>query len=473
MDVLGSVKNRIKTMRIINRNKKLKLKKDSTIAQLKKEVVIKKVKLNQEIIINKTLSNNKNYNLRKIAVFLPSTTIKKESIYIFNSKKVGKRKQNKTVFKEPKKEILNKTHILNKEKTENIKSKNIVEEKILDIFKSYVKESKQEIKVIKKTIEKEEKNLKEIKTQKQLEEFQSNIEKIKEKINYLKNTYEGIISKYEFLGFHELNDSLLSKYIDDFKFKMPITEIDLLVENCKNEVTYLEEINNLIEKIDKIVINEENKKVKIRYLDNDYYNRMVDYDKLLEKENKINRYLEKEEEYLINLEKEIGNNSLDITKSSRLIFNKEYINNLYKLNIGLSIFNTTYIGAFIGAFLIKNSLTPLLLRAFDRKEITKYTYKYKEYTNKITDNLSIVKQTNFLLIDSLKDIKRLKKHMEIEYKEYLKVSNYNELYKKIVNLENDLVEKQNKCSKIEQNLLKQKNKNNEKQIKLREIIKNN
>ena len=432
MDALGSVKNRLKTMLIISHNKKLKLEKENKILKKQKEIVISNKKIEQKEFVttsNKDINQEKknNFILRKAEVSVPSVAIKKE-IKANTSSKISK------------------------------KSSTLCDEesiKIKENFKSFIEDSKKEIKKLKNNIEKEEKNIKNIKTQKELEEYQERLEKIKEKINYLKELYEGILNKYEFSGFEEISDSLLSKYIDDFKFKNSISEIDLLVDVCKNEITYLEEINKLVEKIDKISVKEKNKKAKITYLDNDYYNRMIDYNKLVYQENKINRYIEKEEEYLINLEKEIENNSLETIKKS--------------LNIGLSLFNTTFIGAFIGAFLVKNSLTPLLLNAFDRGEIIKYNYKYNEYISKITDNLSIIRQANFLLSDSLKGVSSLKRHMETEYKEYLETKTYKELYNKIIYLEKNLIKKQNQNLKLEENLLEQKSKNNEKQKKLEEM----
>lgn len=466
MDVLGSVKNRLKTMRIINRNKKLKLKKQNEIIKQKEKVIISKKKIEQEVIVS-NYNKKINFTLRKIEVSIPSVIIKKKKsthYEVMSTRKSGKYRLNKDKIKNQEIKIdiqnENKSIVLNDEST-----------KIKENFKLFVKDSKKEINKLKKDIEKEEKNINKIKTQKELEEYQIRLEKIKTRITYLKELYNGILNKYEFFGFEEINDFLLAKYIDDFKFNNSISEVDLLVENCKNEITYLEEINKLVEKFDKITIKEENKKSKINYLNNDYYNRMIDYNKLLYQENKINRYIEKETEYLNNLEKEINNNTLDIVKKSRLIFNKDYVNNLYKLNIGLSLFNTTFIGAFIGAFLVKNSLSSLLLKAFDKEEIVKYNYKYNEYISKITDNLSIVRQTNFLLNDSLKDINSLKSHMEIEYKEYLETKQYKELYNKLISLEKKLIVKHQQNLKLEENLLEQKRKNNEKQKKLEDFYK--
>ena len=75
MDVLGSVKNRLKTMRIINRNKKLKLKKQNEIIKQKEKVIISKKKIEQEVIVSNYNKKN-NFTLRKIEVSIPSVTIK-------------------------------------------------------------------------------------------------------------------------------------------------------------------------------------------------------------------------------------------------------------------------------------------------------------------------------------------------------------------------------------------------------------
>lgn len=454
MSVLGSVRNRLKTMFIINKNKKYRLEKEN------KKIVKTKV------IITKKNNPKTNLVLKKISVkkLIISKVINKPKriVLTVNEPKKGKRK-----------EINNNYSIKNNSIPKNSITNNEFSKKedITRRFKTFIKKSKNEIKLLKKELLIEEAKLKQIKSQKEFEICQNKINIIKEKIEKLKNLYNNIINNYDFDGYDEINDFLLAKYIDDFKFISSSSDIDLLVKECKDKINYLDEIDSLVKNLEDLEIKKDIKKQKIDYFNKDYNNRLIDYDNLLKKETIIDRYLFKEQEYINNLEKEINNNELNTKITSKLEFNHKYINNLYKLNIGLSLFNKTYIGAFIGAFLIKSSLTPLLLKAFNRKEITKYSYKYKEYTNKITDNLSLIKQTNYLLTDSLRDIKTFRNYMEVEYKDYLKADKYNDLYKKIIYLEKDLTSKQKNNTILENKLLMQKQKNQEKQKRLEQINK--
>ena len=448
MSVLGSVKNRLKTMFIINKNRKLKLsrekinkKKENTINLKVKDLEIKPVYVLRKVKINKIELS--------APIIVKKSGKKKEHDEPLKIKKLNISKNNNLKVK-PKDELASKYDILRR-------------------FKIFVKDSKEEIKELKKDIKKEEENLKIIKNEKQIEEYHKRLEVIKDKINHLKNLYDALLDKYNFEGFEEINDALLASYIDDFKFIHSGDEIDLLVNECIEKLDYLDDVNDLFSKINKLEEKETSKKQKIEYLNRDYYNRVIDYDKLISVNDKIDRYMLKEKEYLDNLEKEINNNTIDTKITTKLKFDRNYINNLCKINIGLNCFNKTFIGAFVGAFLIKNSLTPLLMRAFKREEVIKYSYRYEEYSKKISDNLSIVKQTSFLLKDSLRDVNILKRYMEMEYKDYLKAEEYNKLYNKIIKLEKNLIKKRENTIILENKLLEQKRKSHEKQKKLESL----
>ena len=231
MSVLGSVKNRLKTMFIINKNRKLKLsrekinkKKENTINLKVKDLEIKPVYVLRKVKINKIELS--------APIIVKKSCKKEEHDEPLKIKKLNISKNNNLKVK-PKDELASKYDILRR-------------------FKIFVKDSKEEIKELKKDIKKEEENLKIIKNEKQIEEYHKRLEVIKDKINHLKNLYDALLDKYNFEGFEEINDALLASYIDDFKFIHSGDEIDLLVNECIEKLDYLDDVNDLFSKKKKL-----------------------------------------------------------------------------------------------------------------------------------------------------------------------------------------------------------------------------
>ena len=133
MSVLGSVKNRLKTMFIINKNRKLKLsrekinkKKENTINLKVKDLEIKPVYVLRKVKINKIELS--------APIIVKKSGKKKEHDEPLKIKKLNISKNNNLKVK-PKDELASKYDILRR-------------------FKIFVKDSKEEIKELKKDIKK-------------------------------------------------------------------------------------------------------------------------------------------------------------------------------------------------------------------------------------------------------------------------------------------------------------------------------
>lgn len=493
MGVLGSVKNRIKTMFIILKNRKKK-KNAENQKQNKKEERNKKIilltpfqmkihsKINIIPIIDVPIkAGKKEYNNIKIdkrivklgnkEVKLETNTEKqKDSESLISKCSVLKEQQkldNEKREDNKLKQFIVKmpTQKKSTKNNENILSSDI-EDRILQHLSRFLKGTKLELKKLKNELQKEEKKLKTIKDKESLEKEEQKLEKIQEKIKQLNDILEKLVYDYDFKYYEELNDELLYRYIDNFKFKSNSLSVDNLVMKCKVEINKLESLTELNLKLNEIQKKKTSKKEIFTILERNYDNNVVDLLKLNSKENIIRRYLDKQSNYLENLTKEINDMTLDKNISSYLLFDKKYINNLVRLGIGISAFKTTFIGAFIGAFLINSATSNLLKGAFKREYQTNYFYKYQEFTNKITTNLDLIDETLYLISDSLNDISKLKSEMEKTYNEYLQNPKYQEMYKKIVSIEKSLISKEKETLKIKQQLEENKEKN---KIKLKKL----
>lgn len=499
MSVLGSVKDRIKTRFIINRNIK---KKKEIEEQVKKEKAVTAKKEEQKATISIT-QQSVNVSVNQVIeqkseiepeeIIFPAaikkesikttteipTDIKEESRTEVASKALAGQKEINTLSEVEQEQTINSaTEPVEKlqkieplsETIEEVKEveASIEQGKIKEYVKVFVDNTKKEIKKLKKDLKEEEQLLKKVKDDESLEKEKIKIEELHNKIIHLKEVISSLLEKYEFNSYEEIKDELLLKYIDDFEFKSETSLVDTLVEECKEDIKKVEGISELTNQLLEVESKQAKKEAKLNELNTDYNNRIADYDYLERSKTKIQRFVEKETEYLENLSKELNDTTIEDRIETHLVFDKQYINNLLNLGIGLSAFQMTYIGAFIGAFLIRNAASNLLKGAFKEKNKTIYSYKYHEYIEKIDNNLDLIDSTIYLINNSIDDLNTFKDYMETNYKGYLKNEKYNELYQKVIKMLKDLFSKKEKAEKSKKELLEKKEKSKIRQKKLEE-----
>jgi len=203
-------------------------------------------------------------------------------------------------------------------------------------------------------------------------------------------------------------------------------------------------------------------------LENDYGYKKIEFEKLRYQEEVITNFLEKEEEYLKKLEKEVNNNNIFYKIKYKLKLNENYLKNLMNLYAGVYVFPKSFLGAFVGAYLIKNSVTPLLKKAFYYKEFRNYYYVYTEYTKKQEENFSLIEDINAMINTSLISLKLIRDDFNEKYKGFLEVDKYKEYLKNLNNLIQTLEKQEKEIKKQKEKLLKNKEKNKQKILKLEE-----
>lgn len=485
MNTKGSVKERLRTWFWINQNKKKKilLEKEQSKKQIPKTIVIIKTPIQEEkSIIPKTFVPKEKNNTPKTFTpkeknDTPKTFTPKEknitpqtSIVVKtkdgkpNIKKVSKNEKIVKVKKtspytsfkttnEPLKSAITLVEFSNtpiksvkpspvvlKKYPKGRKIKPIlqkippeektVETSILEHVRTYVKKTNTTIIKLQEEVSILEESQKDLKTKEQVEKHKQKLEELHAKILSIKNQIELLKEKYDLKGYEELNDNLLYQYIDDFKFKSSADEIDLLTEQCKLELTVLEKITTLEVKVKNTMQKEEEKEEQIALLENNYQRKKEKLDQY-RVSTTIQTFLEKEQEYLKQLEIENNDFRMDYKSRQKLTFEKKYLDNLAYLYAGIYVFPTSVVGAFIGAFLIHNSLTPLLRKTFTHKEVRNYYYLANQYGKQIEKNEILLEETASLLYSSIDELKWIKKDFEQTYHDYLEIPFYKSYVEKI------------------------------------------
>ncbi|MDD3187137.1 MAG: hypothetical protein PHD02_01535 [Bacilli bacterium] len=474
MSVLGSVKNRIKTMFIINKNKKQK--------KLQEELEEKK-KEDQKSSEASKLSNVNN----------DDKTSQEEEF--FEPIKAGKRRIDTTKAKiiaihyddekiedlftvaptvESKADLEKDSDVI----TQTLKAETLIEsdsnietlftDKIKNRVDIFVKEVKKEIKALKGELSNQEEVLKKIVDEDQQEEEKKKLEKLKNKIETVRILLERVLLTYDFKYYSEINDRLLYEYVDDFKFFSNSDSVDSLVEDCNASIKRVDTLTDVIIGLSDFEQKMAGKDYKLEELRIFYDNRQGDLAHLENAEATVNRYLDREEEYLINLSKELANMELDSRVHFKMRFDRSYLDNLFRLGIGLSAFELTPMGAFIGAYIIKSSVSGLLRGAFKKEEKTEFFFKFAEQAKKIKDNYYLIESTLMMISSSLNDLSVIKENMRVMYEGYLENPKYKKMYKKLESLEKLLQEKEKKALIVKKKLEEKEEANKVKQKKLEE-----
>ena len=458
MNCLGSVKERLRTWFYINQNRKKKLALQKNTPK-KIEVVHIFIESKEKVLLDETTvkkekekNNFSKESIKKYRECFSENTIQNK----LGSSKISSILKRNNLNMEKKKQIVLED------------DKSLLKNSILEHVKECTLNIQKEIKDLKKEITHLEVEQKNIKTEKEIKIHQQKLEQLQERIILLRRKMDMIKENYELKGLEELGDSLLYHYIDTFKFKYPISDIDILTESCKVQLYVLENIVNLEEKVESLTKKEDEKKRTIEQLENDYSLKQTEYEKLKYQEEVFTHFLEKENEYLKKLEKETQDNTISYHSKYRLKLNEEYLKNLTRLYAGIYVFPTSFLGAFVGAYLIQNSLTPLLKKAFYYKEFRRYYYVYTEYIKKQDENIDLIESTFFLLQNSLTTLKIIKQDFQKKYKGFLEIDKYKSYYNNLNKLIKTLEKQEEQLKKQKESILKNKEKNKQKALKLKD-----
>lgn len=237
-----------------------------------------------------------------------------------------------------------------------------------------------------------------------------NLEDEEEKLFALKIKVDDLKEKVGTISKNSLDS------INDYKFSLNDDAINVFYY-CKTEVQKIE-----------YVLNHKDKKI-------------TDIDI----ENKIDKNIEVQESFIIDLENRINEAEKKIKTKIHLCMLKRMIYNLFKMTVGVYLTEVSKhdgLKIMVGSFLVINSISGIK-EAISLKEQKQKYYKYSDYTDAhLSKKENIVLASN-LLDKSLSGIDELKKEFKKKFqhfKEY--IDDYEEIYFKFDKLKEIIMDKQ-------------------------------
>lgn len=457
MEVKGSIKERIKTFKLIKERRIIKLKKEEEI-KLKRLLEEKKLKEKNKVYSkpkvffkvmlglfaglfeNLLTKNNKDLSNKKVAsAYLKESTKKQDKIEsnldVINSH----------VNKATKKiEVTNLEEKLKSEKLENEEIKNI-QKKIFEMHKFLETKEKQEKNdlldrkffIVEKKIEnkKNEFGLKE----KNEEEFINLQNKIETDINSLSSKisdaplYSLYNYEYEVIDLKQksevLNNSLINSSIEELQIKLQ-NKIEL---KQKEQLGYHIEEKQEISKTDIIHVSDINKVKDI--LDGD---------------------IKAKEKQLKTLEDNLGTN-ISYKNSFHLV--NRLTNTILNTTLGVISFNwfkSKVISRLVSSIFIFNGIREMSNIVNINKKKEKYI-DFKSIESSLTNIDSVLDKNTQIIIDSLNEINNLKSNLLNNYYNLKDTDEFVKLFNSIDKIESSLYENNKKILKGKEKIIKLKN----------------
>ena len=480
----GSIKDRIISFLYRERYKKNKVKKeDFTIKNKSKKLnYLTNLKQFKEKDINVLNNNDK----KKVDSILNKSIIEVEQKNLEDKKVVGEitskrdnenKKESYTVVK--KRPIgITGTNIKDKAKDqEKVKinkeiKKTKAEINILSEVNSFVKKSKENI----NQIENQVNGLKaEIKNKNQ--DFSLIIEKqnkLKEKINKLKNQYDTVKNKYDLCEFKILESIKLMDNIDDYKTLARLNELEMMVNVCKDEI-------DSIKKIEIIKNNSDKNEISISKVTDEQEKCIIKFIKSKDKiseiegfEEKLRNEMKDQQRIIDEMYDKASFLEHNLKKTTEYIGKRKILSSLFKITAGILTINHSdrkIFGIALGATLVNRGLKDLN-KSYEKREKLELSLKYEDLTEKLNSIDDLLLYTNNVLNNSLLEVNKLKSNFLNEYKEYSNIiPNYLDSLNLINNLENKIKENQYKIAKMSDKVNEEKEINNKKMKKVKELKK--
>lgn len=187
----------------------------------------------------------------------------------------------------------------------------------------------------------------------------------------------------------------------------------------------------------------------------------------------IQAEIERQRGYLKVLNEKVS--KLDITVKTKYHFRgiHHLISNLLKFTLGvftIPFSRKRIFGTAVGLLLINNSIRGMKNSFKGKKEQISYI-QFRDFSSAIYSEQRSLLKTNELIVDSLSQLKDLKKELENEYYEKVSFDEYNTMQAKLETIEYQLLEKQKEIEQMQTELNKVDEKNKVKVKKIEEYYK--
>lgn len=443
-------------IRHLLRRKKLRLKKDDIVTQkyqINSVVNLKTSKVDIE-------KENEKYIIKGAKVDIPQKS-PIEIIKTRNLINVTKDEESIVKARVEEKVIQKLEEAINNNKKFEIKIEDINEKNIRTELSTLIKKDKEETKKIEEELGQINEKATPFNTLEDVKKLEQKINEIKTRLSAIQKHYKIISEYYEFKGYNELQNTILINSIEDYTFYQNSTNIDKLVNECKQEC---KKLDTIIEATDKC-IKTDKKVLEVRkYTEkrDEEYTRSKEEIKLIDEAyEKIENNIKYQDEFLVKLENDIENVEGKLNDKSTFASTTSLLDNLFKMTMNAYLMPFfPSLSIIIQAILIEKSIKGI--RSFLNPEIKRdfITRKFiGKYIKIIYDNKATLEATENLLTSNIEEIKNLKQDY-IEkfgpYSDYL--DGYKENLKKMENALDKLTKKNIKVKEMKEELKKKKEK---------------
>lgn len=443
-------------IRHLLRRKKLRLKKDDIVTQkyqINSVVNLKTSKVDIE-------KENEKYIIKGAKVDIPQKS-PIEIIKTRNLINVAKDEESIVKARVEEKVIQKLEEAINNNKKFEIKIEDINEKNIRTELSTLIKKDKEKTKKIEEELGQINEKATPFNTLEDVKKLEQRINEIKTRLSAIQKHYKIISEYYEFKGYNELQNTILINSIEDYTFYQNSTNIDKLVNECKQEC---KKLDTIIEATDKC-IKTDKKVLEVRkYTEkrDEEYTRSKEEIKLIDATyEKIENNIKYQDEFLVKLENDIENVEGKLNDKSTFASTTSLLDNLFKMTMNAYLMPFfPSLSIIIQAILIEKSIKGI--RSFLNPEIKRdfITRKFiGKYIKIIYDNKATLEATENLLTSNIEEIKNLKQDY-IEkfgpYSDYL--DGYKENLKKMENALDKLTKKNIKVKEMKEELKKKKEK---------------
>ena len=443
-------------IRHLLRRKKLRLKKDDIVTQkyqINSVVNLKTSKVDIE-------KENEKYIIKGAKVDIPQKS-PIEIIKTRNLINVTKDEESIVKARVEEKVIQKLEEAINNNKKFEIKIEDINEKNIRTELSILIKKDKEETKKIEEELGQINEKATPFNTLEDVKKLEQRINEIKTRLSAIQKHYKIISEYYEFKGYNELQNTILINSIEDYTFYQNSTNIDKLVNECKQEC---KKLDTIIEATDKCIKTDKKVLEVKKYTEkrDEEYTRSKEEIKLIDEAyEKIENNVKYQDEFLMKLEKDIENIEGKLNDKSTFAATTSLLDNLFKMTMNAYLMPFfPSLSIIIQAILIEKSIKGI--RSFLNPEIKRdfITRKFiGKYIKIIYDNKATLEATENLLTSNIEEIKNLRRDY-IEkfgpYRAYL--DGYKENLKKMENALDKLTKKNIKVKEMKEELKKKKEK---------------
>lgn len=443
-------------IRHLLRRKKLRLKKDDIVTQkyqINSVVNLKTSKVDIE-------KENEKYIIKGAKVDIPQKS-PIEIIKTRNLINVTKDEESIVKARVEEKVIQKLEEAINNNKKFEIKIEDINEKNIRTELSILIKKDKEETKKIEEELGQINEKATPFNTLEDVKKLEQRINEIKTRLSAIQKHYKIISEYYEFKGYNELQNTILINSIEDYTFYQNSTNIDKLVNECKQEC---KKLDTIIEATDKCIKTDKKVLEVKKYTEkrDEEYTRSKEEIKLIDEAyEKIENNVKYQDEFLMKLEKDIENIEGKLNDKSTFAATTSLLDNLFKMTMNAYLMPFfPSLSIIIQAILIEKSIKGI--RSFLNPEIKRdfITRKFiGKYIKIIYDNKATLEATENLLTSNIEEIKNLRQDY-IEkfgpYRAYL--DGYKENLKKMENALDKLTKKNIKVKEMKEELKKKKEK---------------